>query len=83
MPIVGKLRNQPVGNNIFSWRHTCNYLRINTQIKLLPASLMYSHLHTSREALQSLSDSLERLHAINYRALTEVNSNKCNPRSAS
>ena len=80
--MVGKLRDQPGGSNTFSWRHTCNYLRTNTQIKLLPASLMYIHLLTYHTALQSLNNIPKGLHAVKHRALINVNSNKCKLRSA-
>ena len=81
--MVGKLRDQPDGSNTFSWRHTCNYLTTHIQIKVLPASLMHPQFLTNHTALQSLIDSPEGLYAIKHRALTEVNSNKCNQRSAS
>jgi hypothetical protein len=81
--MVGKLRDQPDGSNIFSWRHTCNYLQTITQIKVLPASLMYTHLLTHYTTLQCLNDSPKGLYAAEYRALIDVNSNKCKLRSAS
>ena len=80
--MVGKLRDQPDGSNIFSWRHTCNYLQMNTQTKVLPASLMYTHLLKGYAALQRQNDSPEGLYAVQYQALTDVNSNKCKQRLA-